>query len=84
MAATFENSRKIEFSCNRSGWINAGAACVIFGRAPGVLFWVCLWCMRAAVIKFCFAVGSRVCVIDGASDICCIVKMGALSLGGFQ
>jgi hypothetical protein len=25
-----------------SGWINAGAACVIFVRAPGVLFWVCL------------------------------------------
>ncbi len=25
-----------------SSWINAGAACVIFGRAPSVLFWVCL------------------------------------------
>jgi hypothetical protein len=67
-----------------SGWINAGAARVSLGRAPGVLFRVCLWCMHAVVIKFCFAVGSRVCNIARASDIRCIIKMGASSLSGLS
>ena len=37
--------------------------------------------MQAVVIKLHFAVGSLVCIISGASDIHCIVKMGASSLG---
>ena len=67
-----------------TGWINAGAALVIFGRASGVLFLVCRQCMRAVVIKFCFANGSRVCIIVGASDILGIVQMGASSLVGLS
>ena len=38
--------------------------------------------MQIVVIKLHFAVGSLVCIISGASDICCIVTMGASSLGG--
>ena len=40
--------------------------------------------MRVVVIKLRFAVGSHVCIIVGASDIRCIVKMGASSLGGLS
>ena len=67
-----------------SGWINTGATDVIFGRAPGVLFWVCLRCMYTIVIKFHLATGSRICIITRASDIHCIVKMGTLSLCGLS
>ena len=63
-----------------SSCINAGSALVIFGRAPGVLLRVCRWCMRAVVIKLRFAVGSRVCMIAGASDMRWIVKIGASSI----
>ena len=38
--------------------------------------------MQAVVIKFCFAIGSLVFIISRASDIRCIVTMGAYSLGG--
>jgi hypothetical protein len=67
-----------------SGWINAGAALVIFGRALGVLFHVCLLCMRAVVIKFHLAVGSRVFRMAGASDILGTIPMGASSLLGLS
>ena len=67
-----------------SDWINAGSALVIFGRTPGVLFWVWRWWIRAVVIKLRFAIGSRVCLIAGASDIHGIVKMGSLSLDGLS
>ena len=40
--------------------------------------------MRAVVIKFCFAVGSLACMISGASDIRCIVTMGASCLLGIS
>ena len=36
------------------------------------------------MIKFCFAVGSLVCMISGASDIRCIVNMGASCLLGIS
>ena len=65
-------------------WINTGSALVIFGRAPGVLFWVRLWLMHTVVIELHFAIGSRVCIIAGASNIRCFVKMGASSLGGLS
>jgi hypothetical protein len=65
-----------------SGCINVGSILLILGRAPGVLFRVCRRCMRAVVIKFRFAIGSRVCMIAGASEIRGIVLMGASSLGG--
>ena len=68
----------------QSGCINAGSVLVIFGRAPGVLLRVCRWCMRAVVIKLRFAVGSRVCMIAGASEIRGIFQMGASSLGGLS
>ena len=54
----------------------------MFERAPGVLFWVWRQCMQAIVIKLRFAIGSLICIISGASDIRCIVTMGASSLGG--
>ena len=38
--------------------------------------------MRAVVIKLRFAIGSLVCIISGASNICCIITIGASSLGG--
>ncbi len=38
--------------------------------------------MQAVVIKFCFTVGSLVCIIYEASDIGCIVPMGAFWLVG--
>ena len=60
-----------------SGFINADSALVIFGRAPGVLFWVCQWCMSAVVIKLRFTVGSRVCMIAGAPEIRGIIQMCA-------
>ena len=62
-----------------SGSINAGSALVIFGWIPGVLFWVCLQWMRAVVIKlrFAMAMGSRICIIAGASDIRFMAKTGA-------
>ncbi len=65
-----------------SGWINAGSARLIFGRAPSVLFWVWRRWLRAVVIKLRFAVGSHICIIAGASNIRCIITMGASSLGG--
>ena len=68
----------------QSGCINAGPVLVILGRAPGVLLWVCRWCMSPVVIKFRFAVGSHVFMLAGASDIRCIVPMGACSLMGLS
>ena len=58
----------------RSSCINAGSVLIIFGRAPGVLFRVCRRCMRAVVVKWHFAVGSRVW-IAGASEIRGLVQM---------
>ena len=40
--------------------------------------------MQAVVIKFCFAVGSLVCIIYGASNIRWIVTMGASWLLGIS
>ena len=40
--------------------------------------------MRFIVIKLRFAVGSRVCMIADASEICGIIQMGASSLGGLS
>ena len=40
--------------------------------------------MRFVVIKLRVAIGSRVCMIAGASKICGIVQMGASSLGGLS
>ncbi len=40
--------------------------------------------MRAVLIKFRLAVGSLVCIIAGASDIRCIVTMGASTLGSLS
>ncbi len=67
-----------------SGCINAGSVLVIHGSAPSVLFRVCRQCMHCVVIKLRFAVGSRVCMIAGASEIRGIVQMGASPLGGFS
>ena len=55
-----------------SGSINAA------GTAPRVLFPViCRW-VRAVVIKFLLAVGSRACMIAGASDICGVGNMAVI------
>jgi len=67
-----------------SGCINVGSVLVVHGSTPGVLFRVCRRCMRFVVIMLRFAVGSRVCMIAGASEICGIVQMGASSLGGLS
>ena len=67
-----------------SGCINVGSVLVIRGSAPGVLVRVCRRCMCFVVIKLRFAVGSRVCMIAGASEIHGIVQMGASSLGGLS
>ena len=67
-----------------SGCINVGSVLVIRGSAPGVLFWVCRRCMRVVLIKLRFAIGSRVCMIAGASEIRSMVQMGASSLGGLS
>ncbi len=42
---------------------------LIVGTAPGVLLRVTCLCRRLVLIKFCFAVGSRICIIAGASKI---------------
>ena len=38
--------------------------------------------MHVVVIKFRFTIGFHICIIARASNICCIVMMGVLSLGG--
>ena len=83
-SSTLVDWRVSAFGGLGSGWINAGAALVIFGRAPGVLFLDCRRCMHTVVINFRFAVGSRACIIAGASDILRIVQMDASSLVGLS
>jgi hypothetical protein len=65
-----------------SGGINVGVTHRITGTAPGVLFRVCCRCMCFVLLKLCLAVGSRICIIAGALEICMIGRGSSLSTGG--
>ncbi len=41
----------------------------IVGTAPGVLLHVKCLCRHLVLIKFCLAIGSRICIIEGTSKI---------------
>ena len=53
--------RRVFVGVGRSGCINAGSVLVICGRAPGVLFRVCLWCMRTVRMSDCCLQGIEPC-----------------------
>jgi hypothetical protein len=65
-----------------SGGLNIGVTHQIAGMAPGVLLRVCGQWVHAVVIKFCLAIGSRICMIAGASDILGIGMWASVVLGG--
>ncbi len=65
-----------------SGGINLDAACWITGTAPGALFCVCLWWVCVVLVKFCLAIGSRICIISGASEIRVIGRGSTCSIAG--
>jgi hypothetical protein len=65
-----------------SGRNNVGATRQIAGTAPGVLFCVCHQCVRFVLLKLRLAVGSCVCIIAGASEICVIGRGSSLLTGG--